>query len=66
MSQKLFCTVGGILFLFIAVGHLLRVIFGASAVVAGVSIPMWPSWVAFVVIGYLAIAGLRAASRPST
>lgn len=64
MTQKLFCLIGGIVFLLIALGHLLRVIFGVTAVVAGVSVPMWASWVAFVVSGYLAVAGLRAA-RPS-
>lgn len=60
MSRKLFCTIGGILFLLIALGHLLRIIFGWAANVAGLTVPMWASWVAFIVTGFLAFAGLRA------
>ena len=65
MSQKLFCLIGGIVFLLIAIGHLLRVIFRAPLNLAGFAAPMWASWVAFVVLGYLAFAGLRASRATS-
>jgi hypothetical protein len=65
MSQKTFDLVAGLFLLLIAVGHLLRVIFGWTVNVAGVTIPMWASWLALVVIGCLAFVGLRA-SRTSS
>jgi hypothetical protein len=61
MSQKTFSLVAGALFLLIALGHLLRIAFGASVVVQNTSIPMWASWIAFVVTGYLAYEGIRLA-----
>jgi hypothetical protein len=65
MSQKTFDLVAGIFFLLIAVGHLLRVLFGWSVNIGGFTVPMWGSWLALVVIGYLAFVGLRA-SRASS
>ncbi len=65
MNQKAYDIVAGILFLLIAVGHLLRIIFGWTAHLAGFAIPMWWSWIAFIVVAYMAFAGLRA-SRAST
>lgn len=59
MSQKAFSLTTGVVFLLIAVGHLLRLIFGWEAVIAGGGVPMWASWIAFVVAGYLAYEGLR-------
>jgi hypothetical protein len=60
MSQKTFDLVAGIFFLLIAVGHLLRVIYGWTVNIGGLTVPMWGSWLALVVIGYLAFVGLRA------
>lgn len=65
MSQKTFDVVAGIMFLLVAAGHLLRLLFGWSAVIAGASVPMWVSVAAIVVSGYLAYSGLRA-SRSSS
>lgn len=45
------------LFLIIAVLHLLRVVYGWEAVLGGVVIPMYVSYVAIVVAGYLAYRG---------
>jgi hypothetical protein len=59
MSQRVFSLIVGIVFLLIAVGHLLRVVLGATLVVAGVAIPMWPSVLAAIVMGYLAFEGFR-------
>ena len=59
MSQKIFSLVAGVFFLLVAVAHLLRLAFGASVVVQNTSIPIWVSWVAFIVTGYLAYEGIR-------
>jgi hypothetical protein len=59
MSQKTFSLVAGVFFLLAAVGHVLRITSGASVVIQDTPIPMWASWVAFVVTGYLAYKALR-------
>jgi len=64
MSQKSYCAVTGIVFLVIAFLHLLRIIFGWSPVVDGWAVPMWLSWVALVVAGWLGYDGLRLARTP--
>ena len=64
MSQKTFSRVAGVFFSLIALAHVLRIAFGASVVVQNTSIPMWVSWIAFVVAGYLACEGIRLARRP--
>jgi hypothetical protein len=58
MSQKTFSLVAGVFFLLVAVAHLLRIAYGAPVVVQNTSIPMWVSWIAFVVTGYLAYQGI--------
>jgi hypothetical protein len=65
MNQKTFDLVAGLFFLLIAVGHLLRVIYGWTVNIGGYTVPMWGSWLALVVIGYLAFVGLRATRAPS-
>jgi len=59
MSQPVFTLVAGVIFLLIAVGHLVRLVLNASFVVEGFSVPMWASAVAVVVMGYLAFQGFR-------
>lgn len=59
VSQPTFLLVAAVVFLLIAVGHLVRVAFGAALVMADVAIPMWPSLLAVVVMGYLAFEGFR-------
>ena len=63
MRQKTFSLVAGVLFLLIALGHVLRIAFDASVVVQGISIPMWASWIALVVTGFLAYEGLQRARK---
>ena len=58
MSQKTFSLVAGVFFLLVAVAHVLRITSGASVVIQDTSIPMWASWIAFVVTGYLAYQGI--------
>lgn len=63
MSQRLFALVSAVLFLFIALAHLLRVIVQARATVEGYAVPMWMSVVAVAVTGYLSFQGFRLAGR---
>ena len=64
MSEKAFSLTAGIVFLLIALGHLLRVILGAPVVVFETPIPAWPSLVAIVVMGFLSYEGFHFARRP--
>jgi hypothetical protein len=64
MNQKSFSLIVGVIFFLIAVGHLVRVVFGATFVVAGLAIPMWPSVLAVIVMGYLAFEGFRLSKTP--
>ena len=63
MSRKAYFAVTGIFFLVIAILHLFRIILGWSPVVEGWPVPMWLSWVALVVAGWLAYEGLRFAGK---
>jgi hypothetical protein len=59
MSRRSYALVTGVIFLVIAILHLLRVIFGWAAIIGGWIMPIWVSWVALVVAGYLAYEGFR-------
>jgi hypothetical protein len=63
MSQTAYLKSAGLIFLLIAVLHLLRLVFGWEAVFEGWSVPQWLSAVALVVAGYLAYEGLRLSRR---
>jgi hypothetical protein len=64
MSQHAFLLTAGVMFLLIALGHLLRILFSITFVVDGTPIPMWPSGLAVVVMGYLSYQSLRLAKKP--
>ena len=49
----------GLIFLIIAVLHLVRIILGWGAVIAGWVVPEWVSWAALIIAGFLAFHGLR-------
>jgi len=59
MNSKSFYSISGTIFLLIAVGHLLRILNGWGAEIGSFSIPMWISWVAVVLAGYLSYQGLK-------
>jgi len=63
VSQRTFSLVVGVVFLLITFGHLGRVVSGATLVVEGVAIPMWPSVLAVIFMGYLAFEGFRLARK---
>jgi hypothetical protein len=63
MSERSYELIAGVIFLVIAIGHLLRVVFGVPFVVYDISIPMWASFVAAVVTGMLAYEGFHLARK---
>ena len=52
-------SVAGMVFLLVAIMHLLRALNGWEINIDAFSAPMWASWVGFVVAGYLAYQGLK-------
>ena len=57
MNRKTYMTVSATLFLIVAIMHLLRIIFGWSVEIGGLSIPFWVSWLGVLVAGALAYFG---------
>jgi hypothetical protein len=59
MNQKTFSLIAGLIFFFVAAMHVLRLAFGWHMVLAGWTIPMWVSWIALLIAGFLAYEGVR-------
>ncbi len=59
MKQKTFTLTAGVVFSIIAVLHVLRLLFGWEAVIGGWNVPLWVSWVAMAVSGYLAYTAFK-------
>ena len=64
MNQKAFSFVASVIFLLVALGHVLRLAFGWHAVINMWAVPMWVSWVAFPIAGFLAFEGRRLSMHP--
>ena len=64
MSDHAYALIAGIVFLLVAIAHLLRMALGTPVVVQGVSIPMWSSAIALVVTAFLSYEGFHFARRP--
>ena len=62
MNQKTFSVVAGLIFLVVA--HALRLVFGWHVILQGWTVPIWVSWVALFISGFLAYEGLTLARRP--
>jgi protein-S-isoprenylcysteine O-methyltransferase Ste14 len=63
MDLRTFSVTAGAIFALVALVHLVRISLGWSIVIDNWSIPIWMSWIGFVVAGALAYLGLRAARR---
>jgi hypothetical protein len=59
MNEKAFSLVAGLIFLLVAIAHLLRLLLRWSVILNGWTVPMWVSAIALVVAGFLAFEGLR-------
>lgn len=56
MKQAAFNRLAGTLFLLIALLHAARLFFHWEVFIAGRSVPLWISWPAFALAGFLAYA----------
>ena len=63
MSEHVFSLTAGIIFLLIALAHLVRLVFGAAVVVQGIEIPLWASAVATLITGFLSYEGFHFARK---
>lgn len=63
MTSRQYGYVTSVVFALIGAGHLCRVLAGWPVMLGARPFPMWPSWVAAVVAGYLAWEGCRVARR---
>jgi len=63
MNQRSFSLLAGIIFIIIALLHLLRIIYGWDPVVEGWTVPKLLSWIALIVSGYFGYEGLRLAVK---
>ncbi|MCP5090220.1 MAG: hypothetical protein GY949_04780 [Gammaproteobacteria bacterium] len=55
MNHKSYCVISGVLFSLVALAHLLRIVYGVSLQVDDYVVPMFVSWIAFIVPGALAV-----------
>jgi phosphoglycerol transferase MdoB-like AlkP superfamily enzyme len=63
VDQRTYTAVTAAIFLIVAVLHLLRLIFGWTAQIGSLGIPLWASGLALIVSGALAYFGFRLAGR---
>ncbi|MGC2415161.1 MAG: hypothetical protein WA459_20990 [Stellaceae bacterium] len=63
MDQKTYNTLTAVVFLIVALLHLLRIILGWPAQIGGLNIPIWASGLALIVTGGLAYFGFRQNGR---
>ena len=59
MNQKLYNSLTGIVFLVVAIIHLLRLVKGWPMTVNAFSVPVMVSWVGLIIAGFLSYQGLR-------
>ena len=63
MDRKQYLTLAGTIFVVVALAHLVRAVMDWPIVIAGWIVPMWLSWLAFVIAGALSYFGLTLARR---
>lgn len=65
MTLKSYCTLAATVFALIALLQLARAVLGWPVTISGYSVPLWASWIAFIVAGALSVIGWRAGARES-
>lgn len=58
IGQKSFSVTSGVIFFTVALLHAVRILYGWEAVIGGLEVPTWVSWIALVISAYLSYAGL--------
>jgi hypothetical protein len=64
MSIKTFALVAGVVFGAVTLVQILRIVMAWQVMIGGQAVPMWFSWIAIVVAGFLSFTGLRFAAGP--
>ncbi len=59
MKEKSLFLIVGVIFGLIAILHLLRIIFGWGAIIGNFNVPMWFSYIALALSGYLSYSAFR-------
>ncbi|MEK6928826.1 MAG: hypothetical protein AABW65_02645 [Nanoarchaeota archaeon] len=59
LTREQYRVTSGIIFLIIAILHLWRAVAGLEAVINGIAVPIWFSWILFIVSGYLAYSAFK-------
>lgn len=59
MGHKGYCIFSGVLFALVALAHLFRVVYNVSVQVDGFELPMFVSWIGFVIPAGLAFWAFR-------
>jgi hypothetical protein len=63
MSAKSYAALAATVFTIVSLLQLLRALSGWPVAISGIEMPLWPSWVAFLVAGLLAWLGFAAWRR---
>jgi hypothetical protein len=63
MNLKQYLTAAAAIFAIVALAHLVRAVMNWPIVIAGWIVPMWLSWLGFVIAGGLSYFGLSLAKR---
>ncbi len=63
MDKQSYLRVAGAIFALVALAHLLRAVMDWPILIAGWMVPIWLSWLAFVVAGALSWFGLSSCQK---
>jgi hypothetical protein len=63
MTPRIFSLIAAAVFLLIALGHALRLLFGWHITVGNIVVPVRMSWIGLAIAGYLAYQGFRLSRR---
>ncbi len=63
MTQRTYALIAAVLFSLIALGHAIRLFFGWHVAVENMVVPVWISWIALAIAGYLGYEGFRLSRR---
>jgi len=63
MTSRNFALLAAVIFAVMAVVHLVRALSGWTITLGTAEFPLWASWIAFIVIGGLAVLGFTSARR---